>query len=208
MFEAALNVAAEPVIEWTAHHNKVERDGNRSPYAAPQNLYPCQGIENWLAVSVETNEQFVALCNVIGRPDLATDERFATLPLRRQHHDELDVVIGEWASAQQLDEAMAQLRDAHVPAAITRDNRITDAHPQTQFRRYSEVVDHPVVGRHPVPTLPFRFASVESWIRRPAPTIGQHNDEILGQWLGRSEQERAELLESGVIGDWPMGVDR
>ena len=208
MFEAALNVAAEPVIEWTAHHNKVERDGNRSPYAAPQNLYPCQGIENWLAVSVETNEQFVALCNVIGRPDLAADERFATLPLRRQHHDELDVVIGEWASAQQLDEAVAQLRAAHVPAAITRDNRITDAHPQTQFRHYSEVVDHPVVGRHPVPTLPFRFASVESWIRRPAPTIGQHNDEILGQWLGRSEQERAELLESGVIGDWPMGVDR
>lgn len=208
MFEAALNVAAEPVIEWTANHNKVSREGNRSPYAAPQNLYACAGQENWLALSVVTDEQFVALCDEIGQPDLAADARFSTFIARRQHHDELDEVLSQWASAQQLDDAVDRLKKRNIPAAITRDNRFTDVHPQTQFRGYSEQVDHPVVGRHPVPTLPFRFASVDHWIRRPAPTLGQHNDEILGEWLGRSEQERAELLESGVIGDWPMGVDR
>ena len=75
MFEAALNVAAEPVLEWTAYGNRIARDGNRSPAAAPQGLYACAGTEQWLAISVATDEQWQRLADVIGHPELAARPR-------------------------------------------------------------------------------------------------------------------------------------
>lgn len=208
MFEAAVNVAAEPVIEWSAHGLRVEREGNRSPYAAPQNLYACRGVENWLAVSCATDEQWRALATVIGHPELAEDPTLATLVDRRREHDRLDAVIGEWARSRDVADAVAALVAAGVPAAETRDNRRSSGHPQNDARGYCEMVDHPVVGTHPTPTLPFRYASVEHWVRMPAPTLGQHNQEILGGLLGHSEAELRALEDSGIIGDWPMGVER
>lgn len=206
MFEAALNVAAEPVIEWSGNGLLVEREGNRSPYAAPQNLYPCRGTENWLAVSCATDEQWRALAHAISRADLADDPTLSTLVDRRREHDRLDAAIAEWAADRDLSEAVEQLVAAGVPAAVTRDNRRSASHPQNDWRRFCELVEHPVVGVHPTPTLPFRFASVDSWVRMPAPTLGQDNAEILGVRLGHSEAELAALEDAGVIGQRPQGV--
>lgn len=208
MFEAAVSVAAEPVIEWSAHGLRVEREGNRSPYAAPQNLYACKGFENWLAVSCATDEQWKSLARVIGHPELADDPTLSTLVDRRREHDRLDAVIGQWASELELTDAVETLIAAGVPAAETRDNRRSSGHPQNDFRGYCEMVEHPVVGTHPTPTLPFRYASADHWVRMPAPTLGQHNREILGGLLGHSDEELAKFEQDNIIGDWPMGVER
>lgn len=208
MFEAAVSVAAEPVIEWSSHQVRVERQGNRSPYAAPQNLYACKGFENWLAVSCATDDQWKALAKIIGHPEMADDRALATLADRRRDHDRLDALIGEWASGHELQDAVAALIAAGVPAAETRDNRRSSGHPQNDSRGYCEMVEHPVVGTHPTPTLPFRYASVDKWVRRPAPTLGEHNREIIGGLLGHSASELVTLEESGIIGDWPIGVER
>jgi crotonobetainyl-CoA:carnitine CoA-transferase CaiB-like acyl-CoA transferase len=206
MFEAAINVAAEPVIEWSGNGLLVEREGNRSPYAAPQNLYACRGTENWLAISCATDEQWQALAREIGRVDLADDPTLATLVDRRREHDRLDSAIAEWAADRDLTEAVEQLVSAGVPAAVTRDNRRSAGHPQNDWRGFCEMVEHPVVGVHPTPTLPFRFSSIDRWVRMPAPTLGQDNAEILGGRLGHSEAELAALEDAGVIGDRPQGV--
>ena len=206
MFEAAINVAAEPVIEWSGNGLLVQREGNRSPYAAPQNLYACAGVENWLAVSCATDDQWRALARVIGRDDLADDPSLATLADRRRQHDRLDEVIGAWASERELTDAVDELIAAGVPAAITRDNRRTAGHPQNDARGFCELVEHPIVGTHPTPTLPFRYASVDRWVRMPAPILGQDNAAILGERLGHSDAELAALEEAGVIGDWPQGA--
>ncbi len=98
MFEAALNVAAESVLEWTAYGNRIARDGNRSPEAAPQGLYPCAETEQWLAISVASDEQWRRLTDVIGHPELAADSGLADLPGRRRHHDRIDAAIAAWAA--------------------------------------------------------------------------------------------------------------
>ena len=206
MFEAALAVAAEPVLEWSAYGSLIEREGNRSPAAAPQNLYPAAGTEQWLAVSCATDAQWRALAGVLDRPDLADDPQLADLQGRRRHADRLDEVISEWAAARELSAAVDELVTAGVPAAPATDPRRTAYQPQLMARGFAEVVDHPVVGEHPVPGLPFQFASVDHWIRRPAPTIGQHNAEILGGWLGHTPEELAVLEAEGVIGTWPQGA--
>jgi crotonobetainyl-CoA:carnitine CoA-transferase CaiB-like acyl-CoA transferase len=206
MFEAAINVGAEPALEWSANRVMVERMGNHSPAAAPQNLYETSEVERWLAVSCATTEQFHALARVIGRPELVDDPELATLAGRRAATSRLDEAIAAWAAGRQVDEAVDELLAAGVPAARGRDSRISSRNPQMAARRYFEEVEHPVVGTHPTPSLPFRYASLDRWIRRPAPTLGQHNDLILGEWLGHSAEELAALEAAGVIGTWPAGA--
>jgi crotonobetainyl-CoA:carnitine CoA-transferase CaiB-like acyl-CoA transferase len=73
-------------------------------------------------------------------------------------------------------------------------------------RGFYEEIDHPVAGRHPVPGLPFRLSGVQHWLRQPAPTIGQHNREILSELLGMTEAEIDALEAAEVIGTLPKGL--
>jgi len=206
MVEAALNIAAEPVIEWTAYGNRIARDGNRSPSAAPQNLYATDVPEAWLAVSCETDDQWRALTAVLDRPDLAADPALATLAGRRADHDRLDAIVGAWAAERSVDDAVDALLGTGVPAARVRDPRTASTHPQMVARGYFEMVEHPVAGTHPIQGLPWRSRNVDRWIRRPAPTLGQHNREVLGARLGLTPDEIARLEADGLIGTRPLGL--
>ncbi len=206
MFEAALNVAAEPVLEWTAYGNRVARDGNRSPAAAPQGLYACAGTEQWLALSVANDEQWQRFCDVIGHPELAADPELADLPGRRRHHGRLDEAITSWAAPLDLAKAVDVLVAAGIPAAPATDPRRASDHPQLNARGFYESVAHPVVGTQPVAGLPWRATEVERWIRRPAPVLGEHNREVLGDRLGCSDEELKTLEAAGVIGTRPVGL--
>jgi crotonobetainyl-CoA:carnitine CoA-transferase CaiB-like acyl-CoA transferase len=88
---------------------------------------------------------------------------------------------------------------AGVPAEVVIAARDIVQNPQLRQRGLFEVEDHPITGRTELPTLPFRFRSVERWMRRPSPTLGQHNDEVLGEVAGA--EELSALRSAGAIGD-------
>ncbi|MCY4273414.1 MAG: CoA transferase [bacterium] len=205
MVEAALNCSAEQIVEYTAYGNGMERAGNRGPYAAPQGLYPCRGHEQWLALAVADDEQWLALVQVLGSPEWARRPAYAADAGRRAGHDAIDEGLYAWAVEQDLDDAVARLASAGVPAAPARDPRLQHENPQFAHRGLFEMVEHPVVGAHPMPGLPYRFASVERWITSPSPTLGQHNHEILGE-LGLSADEIASLEAQEIIGTRPKGL--
>lgn len=205
MFEAALNISAELIVEWTAYGNAIAREGSRSPWAAPQGVYATDTPERWLVVSVATDEQWAALVDVLGRPDWATDPALTTHAGRREAHDRLDEKLGAWAADMDLDKAVDLLVGAGVPAAPAYDARITSRHPQFVARHYYEDLDHPVIGVQAHPSLPFRYASVDHWLRSAAPMLGQHNHEILHD-LGLSDDEIAELEAADLIGTTPLGL--
>jgi crotonobetainyl-CoA:carnitine CoA-transferase CaiB-like acyl-CoA transferase len=207
MVEGALNAAAEALLEWSAYGGRMQREGNRSPAAAPQGLYPCLGhaadSPRWLALSVATHAQWRALRGVLGDPGWARDDGLATLAGRRAAHDAIDAELRPWMARRDRDALVEELVAAGVPAAPLRDPRLASAHPQLRARGFYEAVTHPAVGPQPVPGLPFRYASVAHWIRSPAPTLGQHNREILCDWLGASDAELAALEQAGVVGTRP-----
>ncbi|MGD1283884.1 CaiB/BaiF CoA transferase family protein [Mycobacterium seoulense] len=207
MVEAALNAAAEQPIEYTAYGAILSRLGNRSRDAAPQGLYPCRGDERWLAISVASDEQWTALKTVLGQPDWADDPSLDTHDGRWRAHDLIDKHLEKWAGGQDCVDAAAALSASGVPAAQLYDARLSPQHPQLAARGYFEQVDHPIVGKHHVPTIPFRFRSVGQWCRTSAPTVGEHNESILKELLGLDEAAVEALAAESVVGSRLKGVE-
>ncbi|NQZ98179.1 MAG: CoA transferase [Myxococcales bacterium] len=210
MVEAALNVAAEQLVEFTAYGNLMQREGNRCAEAAPQGLYACAGsapgAEHWLAVSVANDEQWRALDKSLGSlPGLSSPD-FDTGDGRRAGHDRIDGELRRVFADRDRDEVLETLLGAGVPAAVVADPRAISQNPQMVARGFFETLAHPVAGELPIPTLPFRFESVGRWLREPAPLLGQHNREVLGELLGIDDEEFARLEAERVIGDRPEGL--
>ncbi len=211
MIESALNIAAEQVIEWSAYGNLMERDGNRSPLSAPQGLYPCAGgqpgAEKWLALSIATDAQWRALCSVLGDPEWGLDSDLATRAGRRKAHDAIDERLRDWTREHERADIVTDLRAVGIPASEVADPcRLLETNPQLRARGYFEAPEHPVVGAMPLASLPFRYASIDRWLRMSAPTIGQHNEPVLCGILGLSRGELRDLEAEGVIGSRPEGL--
>jgi crotonobetainyl-CoA:carnitine CoA-transferase CaiB-like acyl-CoA transferase len=209
MLEAAVNVTAEQVIEYTAHGHLMRRQGNRSPGAAPQGLYACRGhhVSNdpqWLALSVVSEAQWKALVDWLGRPEWAL-RIGADSASRSRAQDEIDDALRRAFADRDRQACVDGLVAAGVPAAAVVDPRTLALHPQLVARRFHDPVEHPVVGRQATMSAPFRYASVDHWLTRAAPTLGQHNAEVLGE-LGYTETEIAALEAKGVIGTRPEGT--
>lgn len=205
MVEAALNAAAEQVIEYSSAGAVLHRDGHRGPNAAPQGLYPCAGFDRWLAIAVATDDHWTGLTSVLGDPAWARDPALGTADGRRGAHDTIDKELSAWAHDRDADELAELLAAAGVPAAVVIASRDVVANPQLRARGLFEIEHHPVTGDHEIPTMPFRFSSVSSWLRRPSPVLGEHNTEVLGE-LGLDAERLAALEADGIIGNRPAGL--
>jgi crotonobetainyl-CoA:carnitine CoA-transferase CaiB-like acyl-CoA transferase len=211
MVESALNIAAEQVLEWSAYGHLMEREGNRSPLAAPQGLYACAGsqpgAEKWLALSIASDAQWLALRGLLGEPEWAMKSDLDDASGRRHHHDAIDREFEAWVATRELAPLVAELRELGIPASeVANACSFVQSNPQLKARGYFERPQHPTVGALPLPSLPFRFGSVDRWLRTPAPTLGEHNDEILAGILGLSPEDMASLAAEGVIGTRPEGL--
>lgn len=206
MVDAALSVAAEQVIEYTAYGALLQRQGNRGPTAAPQNLYLSSDIDEfgrldcWVAIAVTTDAQWTALCTAIGAQDLAADAALATRPGRRAAHDRIDDRLARWCAQRGADEIVQCLWAAGVPVAkVMQPHRQTEL-PQPAHRGFFEEVGHPVNRPTSHSSVPFRFATgPQRFHRHPAPLLGEHTEELLAE-LGLTADEIAELAADKVIG--------
>ncbi len=215
MVDAALNIAAEQVIEYSAHGELLQRNGNRGPAAAPQNLYLTADVDEfgrqdcWVAVAVATDEQWDALRSALGSPDWAAGDDLATVAGRRRRLDDIDAHLTQWCAPRSVDEIVETLWPAGVPVAkVMQPHRQTELAPLAH-RGFFETVDHPVTGPAPYSTMPVRWSKgPDRFHRTAAPRLGAHNAELLHE-LGLTDGEIATLVADGVIGSEPaMGGRR
>ena len=199
MVEAALNAAAEQIVECSASGEVMAREGNRGR-GAPQGVYRCTGEDRWVAIAVEDDRQWAGLVEVLGTPAWADDPGLAGAGGRRAAHDAIDARLSAWCSGLDADEAADRLVAAGVPAAAVIVPRDVARNPQLRHRGLFETEEHPVTGAHEVPTMPFRFGRVEAWLHRPSPTLGQHNEEVLAE-LGYGPERVEGLRAAGVVGE-------
>jgi crotonobetainyl-CoA:carnitine CoA-transferase CaiB-like acyl-CoA transferase len=209
MVDAALNVAAEQVIEYSAYGVLLQRAGNRGPTAAPQNLYRTNEIDEfgrrdcWVAVAVATDEQWGGLCDALDRPDWAADPALASANGRPPHHDRIDENLNAWSESRTGDDIVEALWSHGVPVATVMQPHRQSELAQLAVRGFFEDVGHPLNAKALHSTLPFTSTRGPDQVHvQPAPLLGQHNRELLSE-LGLSDKEIDELEAHGVIGTAP-----
>ncbi len=207
MIEAALNVAAQQLVEYGDNGEVTERTGNRGQIAAPQNVYACKGVEEWIALAVATDGHWNALRQVLGDPEWARDPALATDAGRRDAHDRIDDELERLCKDRDAPTFAEELAAAGVPAGYVVDPRDVAKNPQLLHRGLFELEDHPVTGSNYLPTVPFRYERRgNNWMHRPSPTLGQHNDEVLSELLDLSKAELDALRAEHLIGERPVGA--
>jgi crotonobetainyl-CoA:carnitine CoA-transferase CaiB-like acyl-CoA transferase len=199
MAEVALNVAAEPIVTYSAYGTLLERQGNRGAPGAPQGVYACAGDEQWVALSIVTDDEWRALVEVLGAPAWAADPSRCTRAGRRAAHDEIDAELSRWFDGRDRDETVDALLAAGVLAAPVWDQMIQDELPQLAERGFTQWLDHPIAGPVGYPGTGVRSPDFDNSYRAPAPTVGQHTAEVLREKLGLTDDELADLHQTGVI---------
>jgi crotonobetainyl-CoA:carnitine CoA-transferase CaiB-like acyl-CoA transferase len=173
------------------------RVGNRSEQHAPQSAYPCAGTDNWCALSVENAGQWQALTSLIGRPSWAADPRFASAADRMDRHDEIDEAISAWSKQYPKEDVEQRLRSAGIPTERMRviDDVVDSPDASQVFTEMSERR----VGSMLTTRLPFTLSFVDLPAPRRAPSLGEHNREVLCEWLGCSADEIEELERNEAL---------
>jgi crotonobetainyl-CoA:carnitine CoA-transferase CaiB-like acyl-CoA transferase len=178
------------------------RLGSRHPVHAPQGVYRCRGDDQWLALTIESEPQWRCLVDLLGDPELASG-RLASVEARRRAHDAIDARLAAWLAPRERDEVVAALLERGIPAAGVIDVQEVLGHPQLEARGFWQWLEREHVGALPHPAAPYRAGFEPAGIEIPAPTLGQHNAEVLAALLGISEPELRELEREGIIGSLP-----
>ena len=175
------------------------RTGNRHSglSEAPYNVYPTR--DGHIALICVSDPHWQALLAAMGREDLATEERFETIGRRSANIDEVDALVSGWTSGFATADLWEILRERRVPAAPVRGLKEVVADRHLRERGMLQDIDHSELGRVTVPHSPFRLSEHPITVPRPAPRLGQHNDEVFGAWLGVSDEELSHLKEEAVI---------
>ncbi len=172
-----------------------QRYGNRDAHRAPQGVYVCADARP-LALTVTDDDAWRGLTDVLGRPDLAKDERLATAAGRHTAHDELDDVIATWAATLPARDAFHVLQRAGVAAAPCTDDAFLAADAHVQAREWIRPLPSRDVGTHHHLGPPFRGLPMV-W-ERGAPTLGQDNEYVFKEVLGLADAEYDRLVADGV----------
>jgi crotonobetainyl-CoA:carnitine CoA-transferase CaiB-like acyl-CoA transferase len=192
--ECMLPMVAPWLIEQSVTGRVEPRRGNRHPRHVPHGCFRCAGDDAWLFIAVVDDTMWHRLCAAIGRDDLAAMQD------RRAHEDAIEQAIEDWTAARDADAAMAALQAAHVAAGAVRCPYDLASDPHLAARGFWQTVDRPYCGPHVQPLLPFREDDRPFTVRRPSPTLGEHNAYVLGELLGLSTADLARLEADGVIG--------
>lgn len=207
-YESIVQTTGTAVLEYTTLGRVRQRMGNRSPYAAPQGVYPCRPDEadagqpsagRWCVISVANDDEWRILCRVMDQPDLADDPRYATFAARKQHEDELDGIIGIWTAGRRAEEVMHGLQAAGVAAGVVQNARdlLTDD-PQMAARGHYRRLEHAEAGERMYDGPPFTLSASPIDLR-PAPLLGEHNDYVFTQLLGLTDDQISEGYAEGYI---------
>jgi len=176
--------------------------GNRH-VSRVQGVYECATPDEWVAISVGSDAEFAALCDVIGQPALARDPRFADVVSRRRNHDEFDAIVGAWTKTRPQYEAAHDLQGRDVSAApvLRIQSLLTDEH--LRARGFWEEVTHADAGTWEMEGPVWRMSGVDAHVRTPPPMFGEHNTWVFRDLLGLSAAEIAELEAAGVTATTP-----
>lgn len=198
--ECMMPFAAPWIIVHSVDGSPPTRYGNRHPQFVPHGCFRCAGDDNWIMVAATDENMWQRLAILIGRPDWATDVSLKSAEARRGMEELIEREIEAWTLIRDAGQAMTELQAARVAAGVARlpIDLLDDRH--LRSRSFVQEIERAFMGLHPQPSMPIREGARPYAIRAAAPTLGQHNRDILSGLLGLSETEIAQLAREHIIG--------
>lgn len=198
--EPTIAVLGPMIMDYMVNGRIQERSGNEHPAATPHGVYPCAGVDRWIAICVMNDGHWVALCEALNKPEWLRNAAWKTRPGRRAERATIDTMLSEVTVRMDAQEAMLALQRQGVPAGVVQDARdlIVDD-PQLRHRSHWVRLDHPEIGNTLYNAPPFRFSTIPAFPGRHAPLLGEHTREILRDLAGLTTQEIDTLAAEGVL---------
>lgn len=198
IYEAVLALMESLIPEYQVAGYQRERTGTTLPNVAPSNVYPTADDEMVL-LAANQDTVFRRLADAMGRPELATDERYATHGARGKYMEELDGLIAEWTSTMKADDLLELMNDKGVPAGriYRAKDMLTDPH----FAAREAIVRlvHPEIGEFAMHNVVPKLSDTPGKVRHVGPELGEHNEVIYRDLLGLADDELVSLRSAGVI---------
>lgn len=198
LYEAAFSVMEPTVPAYDRKGIVPIRSGSRLPGAAPNNLYHTkEGI--YLLIAANNDGIFQRLIEVMGKPELADDPRFATMLARGEHAEEVDAFVQDWVGALSVEEAREKLEAAGIPLSVV--NTIADIFREEHFRERDMLVDveHPKLGKVTVAGVVPKLSLTPGAIYSLGGDVGENTAEVLRDLLGLDPDTIGALEREGVI---------
>jgi crotonobetainyl-CoA:carnitine CoA-transferase CaiB-like acyl-CoA transferase len=198
LYESILRIMEHTLASYDRLGVVREREGNRLRNSAP--------LDNWetsdgkyVCIIAAGDGLFPRLCRAMGREDLLAEPRFQTMARRAEHGDEINGIVAAWVRQQTSAEIQVVLERHEVPFGVAYSVADIFADPHVQARGDIESVDDPTIGPVRMQGVYPRFSRTPGEIRRGAPTLGQHNDEVYGELLGLTPADLERLRAQRVI---------
>jgi crotonobetainyl-CoA:carnitine CoA-transferase CaiB-like acyl-CoA transferase len=197
--EAAVHFLAQSARDFLMHGHVPAARGNRDPEMAPHGVYRCRGDDRWIAIAVQSDDDWAALCRVAEFRDLAADAALATLSGRKREEVRLDARIEAWTAALDAADVEASLQAAGVAAHAVLDTHALGDEPMLRHRRHFWRIAHPLHGETVIESSRVLFSRTPPIVPASAPTYGSDRDFVLHDLLGYDPARIETLAEEGAL---------
>jgi len=199
LWESMAALVPEGWMEYAMNGAELPRMGNRDPWMSPHNCFRCAGEDEWVTIACGSDEEWQALCQAIGQPQLATDARFRTARERKGNEDELEQLLTTWTAQRERWEVTRILQAAGVAAFPSLSSKDLTEDPHLNARGFFARLPHPEVGVRTHTGIPWLLTNAPNGVQTPAPLLGQDTDQVMREVLGYSAEEISRLKEEKIL---------
>ena len=197
--EALAATLGVPLLHYFLNGETWEPSGNLSLNASPHGCYPCRGDEAWCAIECWNEQQWTALCEAIGDPDLAVDPRFDSLESRLENRVELNEHIAAYTRGRTPYQVMRALQAAGVPAGVVQSSEQMYYDIHMRHRGFIDRIEHENMGTIEHPAVPVKLSATPGRVLHGMTAMGRANERIFGDLLGNTPEHIRELDSAGAL---------
>ena len=198
--QAMLPYLGETLVDYSMNSRVQSTLANADYSKAPHGCYPCAGGDNWINISVASDDQWGSLCELIDSPSLSNDPRFKTVLGRWRCQEEIDAQIARWTRDKDPSAIMTRLQQSGIPSGPVNKEADLLADPHLADRGFFQTLDHSDTGVHRYPGPMWRSRSFPNRLRTPPCNLGEHNNTIYRELLGYDDDRYSQLEAAGHIG--------
>ena len=209
-FECAIQYLSPLALDYQATGRVLGRNGNRDEAHAPHGIYPCAAPENepespvrtgghWCAIAITSEEEWRALCEAMQMLEMRSDPRFESMGKRLENSEELERIISGWTSGFEARELMEKLQRAGVPAGVVQSQSELWNDPQLAHLDFFQMLEHTECGPMPYDGLQFQLSKTAARLRWGQALVGEHNEYVLREVVGLSDDEVGELVAAEAL---------